>query len=318
MFQPQPTYQLPAPLSTGAADIDQLYYFIYWFSVVFFVAIIAATAYFSVKYKRRPGVIAEPTKDPTKLELFWTITPLFIVAVLFHLSFAAYIKNATAADGAMEIRVRAKKWAWEFEYPNGSREPGQLYVPINKPLKLILSSEDVIHSFFVPDWRAKRDAVPGLYSHIAVTPNTLGELQVFCTEYCGTSHSGMLAKVYVVTQEEYDKHVEKLDIMPEKCGTDVPCTPALWGEQLFVKSGCPTCHSRDGSKGNGPSLKGVFGTPQPIVGLGNVTADENYIRESILRPNAKIVEGYGNVQMPPFVFKDPQIDAVIAYIKTLK
>ncbi|MBL8613662.1 MAG: cytochrome c oxidase subunit II [Myxococcales bacterium] len=316
--QPQPaTFQLPAQMAVAAEEIDYLYYFVYWFSVVFFVGIVGVSLYFLWKYKRRPGQKPEHVPDPTKLELFWTITPVLFIGYLFHASFSAYIKQATAAEGAMEIRVRARKWAWDFEYPNGSREGGQLYLPVNKPVKLVMSSDDVIHSFYVPAFRAKRDAVPGLYSHLAFTPNVKGEAQVYCAEFCGTSHSGMLAKIIVVDEEQYKKHLDELDKMPEKCG-EKPCTPATWGEQLFVKNGCPSCHSRDGSKSLGPSLKGVFGTPQPIAGSGPVTADENYLRESILRPNAKIVEGYTTVQMPPFVFKDPQVDAIIAYLKTLK
>jgi cytochrome c oxidase subunit 2 len=307
-----PTFQLPLQAAEGAAEIDGLYYFVYWFSVIFFVAIVGAMLYFVWAYRRRKGVKAEPTKDLTKLELFWTITPLIFIVYLFHVSFAVYIKNVTVAEGAMEIRVRAKKWAWEFEYPTGSREPGVLYLPVGKPAKLVLSSEDVLHSFYVPAFRAKRDAVPGVYSHIALTPTVKGEYQVFCAEYCGTSHSGMLAKVYVVSEEEYVKHLDDIDKPPPGQ------TPAEWGKSLFEKSGCPTCHSRDGSRLVGPSLKGVAGTMQPIIGGPAVMADENYLRESILRPQAKIVEGYTQQQMPPFVFKEPQLDAMIAYLKTLK
>jgi cytochrome c oxidase subunit 2 len=307
-------------MAEGAPPVDALYMDIYWFSVVFTVLITVALLYFIVKYKRRKGVRPERTRDLTKLEIFWTITPLVFLVIIFHMSFQTYVKNATAAENALEIRVRAKKWSWEFEYPSGSREAKELYLPVNKPVKFILSSDDVIHSFFVREFRVKRDAVPGQYSYIAATPNELGDAQVFCAEFCGTSHSDMLATIHVVTEEQFKKHLDEMDKMPEKCGEagNDPCTPALWGRQLFVKNGCPTCHSVDGSKGNAPSLKGVFGTMQPIAGGPEVMADENYIRESILRPQAKIVQGYQNVQMPLFVFKDPQVDALIAYLKSLK
>ncbi len=314
-------------MSEGAKEVDWLFYAIYWFSVFFFVVITLATIYFVIKYKRKPGQKEEATIDHTKLELLWTITPVAIIVVLFHISFSAYIKNATAAEGAMEIRVRAKRWAWEFEYPNGSRSPGELFLPVNKPVKLVMSSEDVLHSFYVPNFRMKRDTVPGMYTTLNFKPNELGDSQVFCAEYCGApkvasgqpqqGHFYMLAMIHVVSEDEYKKQVDKMDKMPELCG-DKPCTPETWGEQLFAKNGCPTCHSKDGSKGAGPSLKGVFGTMQP-TNAGGQMADENYIRESILRPQAKIVTGFENAQMPMFGgLKDPQIDALIAYIKTLK
>lgn len=318
MIAPQEqTYQLPPAMSTGAAEVDWLYYFIYWFSLVFLVVITAAMIYFIVKYKRQKGVKAEPTQDYTKLELFWTITPLIGIVFLFHWGYQAYVKNATAAEGSTEIRVRGKRWSWSFEYPTGDSEPNDLWLPINKPVKLIISSEDVLHSFFIPAFRQKRDAVPGMYSFLTFTPNVLGEAQVFCAEYCGKDHSYMLAKVHVVTDEEYKKHIDELSKMPNEFAAMGGAGPAKWGEQLFKKNNCPSCHSVDGSKVVGPSLKGVFGTPQP-TSAGSIVADENYLRESILKPQAKIVTGYENAQMPPFVFKDPQIDALIAYIKSVK
>jgi cytochrome c oxidase subunit 2 len=314
------TFQLPRSMSEGAPPVDDLYMDIYWFSMVFTVVITVSMVYFILKYRRKKGVRAERTKDLTKLELFWTITPLAFIVVLFHIGFETYIKNATAAENAMEIRVRAKKWSWEFEYPTGSREAKELYLPVNQPVKFVISSDDVLHSFYIREFRLKRDAVPGLYSYIAAKPTELGDAQVFCAEYCGTSHSDMLATVHVVTEEEYKKHLDEMDKMPEKCGDsgNEACTPALWGRQLFVKNGCPTCHSVDGTKGNAPSLKGVFATMQPLQTGDEVMADENYVRESILRPQAKIVRGFTNIQMPTFVFKDPQVDALIAYVKSLK
>jgi len=310
-MQPQPSFQLPAQMSTGAAGIDQLYYFIFWFSVVFTVAITGVMIYFIVKYKRRAGDKPEAPLDLTKLEIFWTVVPVFFIVVLFHIGFKVYIQNALASEGALEIRVRGKKWSWEFEYPNGSREPGELRIPVNRPVKLILSSDDVIHSFYVPGARWKKDAVPGMYSTVAFTPNAIGDLQVFCAEYCGTSHSGMLATIKVVSEDDYKKYLEQVDRAPA-----IP--PQQWGEQLFTKNGCTACHSRDGSPSPGPTFKGLFHRKESITGGPQIDVDENYIRESILHPQAKIVQGYTNVQMPTFVLKDNQIDALIAYIKTLK
>jgi cytochrome c oxidase subunit 2 len=323
VIQPQAaSWQLPPAMSDSALRSDDAYNFIFWFSVVFLAVITALLIHFVRAYRRRAGVKSEPTGHFQKLEIFWTITPTIFIVFLFHASYAAYIKNATAADGATEIRVRAKKWSWEFEYPNGSRVPGELTLEVNRPYKMIISSEDVIHSFFIPEFRLKRDAVPGQYSFITFTPTVTGPAHVFCAEFCGTSHSNMLATVKVVSPEEYKNFLESAD----KCqGTAEECAPAKWGETLFTKNGCTACHGIGGSgefapgaKTPGPRLAGIFGHPQALQTGESVTADENYIRESILKPNAKIVAGYTTVQMPAFVLKDPQIDAIIAYLKSLK
>lgn len=306
------TFQLPPAMSTGAPSYDSLYMFIFWFSVVFTVLITGLTLLFVRKYKRQKGVKPTPTDDLTKLEIVWTVVPVIAIVFMFHGSWKVYIQNVTAAEGATEIRVRAKKWSWEFEYPGGARAPGEVYLEVNKPYKLILSSEDVIHSFFVPEFRVKRDAVPGQYSFVTFTPNVTGDAQVFCTEYCGTSHSNMLAKVHVVTHEELEKFKETLGKRP------AGLSPEQWGKDLFAKNGCTACHGDNGEGRTGPKLAGLFDRGTEATTAGAVTVDENYIRESILRPNAKIVAGYANVQMPPFVLQDEQLDAVIAYIKTLK
>ena len=322
LFQPvqSDNFQLPPSMADTAPPIDKAYDFIFWFSVVFFVAVTASLLYFVVKYKRKPGVKPEPTGHFMKLELFWTITPTIFIFFLFHAGFTGYIRNATAAEGATEIRVRGKKWSWEFEYPTGDRVPGELTLELGRPYKMIISSEDVLHSFFIPEFRMKRDAVPGQYSFIQFTPTKAGDAHVFCAEYCGTSHSGMLASVKILPPEEYKKWEQGLGTCQ---GTPEECAPAKWGERLFVKNGCPTCHGAGGtgeiggSKSPGPKLAGIFGKPESTT-AGPVPVDENYLRESILRPNAKIVSGYTMVQMPPFVMKDNQLDAVIEYIKSLK
>jgi cytochrome c oxidase subunit II len=328
---PPASWQLPPAMSDTAPPVDGVYNFIFWFSVVFTAVITFLVLYFVVKYKRRPGVKSEPTGHFNRLEIFWTVTPTIFIGVLFHVGFSSYIKNATAAEGATEIRVRAKKWSWEFEYPSGDRMPGELVLEQGRPYKMIISSDDVLHSFFIPEFRLKRDAVPGQYSFIQFTPTVTGPAQVFCAEYCGTSHSGMLATVKVVTPAEYKEFEKTLgkctDPDPKICkrGPDGKLeTPALWGEKLFVKNNCPTCHGVagtgqiGGSKSPGPKLAGIYNTMQPMAAGAGVMADENYIRESILRPNAKIVAGYTTVQMPAFVMKDDQLDAVIAYVKSLK
>ncbi len=311
-------------MSDTAPPVDSTYNFIFWFSVVFTVVITALLLFFVWKYKRVKGVKSEPTGHFNRLEIFWTVTPTLFIGVLFHVGFSSYIRNATAAEGATEIRVRGKKWSWEFEYPTGDRDPGKLTLELGRPYKMIISSDDVLHSFFIPEFRLKRDAVPGQYSFIQFTPTVAGKAQVFCAEYCGTSHSGMLATVEILPPAEYkvfEASLGKCNEGPEICDEK---HPERWGEKLFVKQNCPTCHGVGGTgmiagaKSNGPKLAGVFNTMQPMATGPGVMADENYLRESILRPNAKIVAGYTTVQMPVFVMKDVQLDAVIAYLKSLK
>ena len=313
------TMQMPASMSEGTEAVDWLYYAIYWFSVVFTVGITAAMLFFVWKYRRRPGVKAAPTKDHTGLELFWTILPLGICVVMFHLSYKTYITNAVAAENSIEIRVRGQRWSWSFQYPNGESEPSMLYLPIGKPVRLIMSSADVLHDFYVPAFRLKKDTVPGMYSQIAFTPNKLGDAQVFCAEYCGAGaaegsggHYSMLAMIKIVTADEFEKHMKEISKIPDGF------TPDKWGEQLFVKNNCATCHSRDGTAGTGPSFKGLWGRNEVLTTGEQVPVDDNYIRESILRPQAKIVKGYEGGNMPPFVFTDEKIEALIAYLKTVK
>jgi cytochrome c oxidase subunit 2 len=330
-------------MADACGPIDKAYEFIFWFSIVFTVVITVAMVWFVYKYKRKAGVKSEPTGHYQKLEIFWTVTPIIFIVVLFHVGFSQYIKNATAAEGAVEIRARAKKWTWEFEYPTGDRLPGGaddviagkpitvdegLHLEINKPVKIIISSDDVLHSFYIPQFRMKRDAVPGQYSFIAFTPTVLGEANVFCAEYCGMSHSGMLGKVIVETPEQHKEFLKTLGKCTIRPG-DPPdaCQPAKWGERLFSKNGCPTCHGPGGAgelagtKTQGPRLVGLYMKPggeQMSTGQ-MITPDENYIRESILRPQAKIVMNYNTVTMPTFAgMKDEQLDALIAYIKGLK
>jgi cytochrome c oxidase subunit II len=301
-------------MSTGAAGYDGVYYFIYWFSVVFTVAITAVSGYFLVKYRRKPGDKPDKTiHDMTKIEIAWTVIPVFFIVFLFHIGFRDFVTNAIASDGAIEIRVRAKQWLWDFEYPNGMRENNVILFPVDTPIKLIMSSDDVIHSFYVPEFRLKKDVVPGLYSTLAFTPNVVGEAHVFCAEFCGTSHSGMLATVKVVPRAEYDAYIKEGPKKPDDL------TQAQWGEKLFVQNGCSVCHARDGvTQSQCPNMKDIWGRHETMTTGDVVTVDENYVQESIRKPQAKIVKGYTNLLMPTFALTDRQIDAIIAYFKTLK
>jgi cytochrome c oxidase subunit 2 len=330
----EPTFQLPGQWSTVAAQVDWVYYFLYWVSVVLFVGIVGTMLYFVWKYRRRPGVKAEPTGHNTVLELSWTFAPLILLALLFHWGFKGFIFMQVAPANAIDIRVRARKWSWDFEYPNGAHSVNELHVPINRPVRLVLSSEDVIHSFFVPAFRIKRDAVPGMYNSIWFEATRLGPTDFFCAEYCGaaatpsrapdgseqyTGHFSMIGRVIVEEQHEYEQFLERAFQPPTDPSTGQPVTPERWGEMLFRSNQCFTCHSTDGSPMTGPTFRGLFGKQETMTDGSTVTVDENYLRESILNPQAKIVRGYQPV-MPTFrgALRDQQIDAIISYIRTLR
>jgi cytochrome c oxidase subunit 2 len=320
------SFDLPPAMSANAAGTDGLYDFLWWFSVAFTIAVTGLTLYFITKYARKKGMKAEKTGHYPRLEVAWTVLPFIFIGVLFHVGFKDYIKTAIADDGAMEIKVRGQKWSWTFTYPNGRSDVGELSLPVNKPVKFIISSSDVLHSFYVPVARLKKDAVPGMYTTLFFVPTQTGTTNIFCAEYCGApagnpaptregfalgGHSGMMGVLHIVTQEEFDKMMKEGPVKPEGL------TDAQWGEQLYKQNACVTCHSVDGSKLTGPTWKGMFGHEVALTAGGPVMVDENYVRESILKPNAKIVAGYAPV-MPPYTLSDKQIDALIEYMKTLK
>lgn len=318
----QGTIQLPPALSTIAAEIDWVYYVLFWGSVVTFVLITATMFAFIWRYRYRgqPRRLEE-LGNHTKLELFWTFSPLIFLALLFHWGFQSYVRAAVPPPNTIDIRVRGMQWNWEFEYPNGMVQLNELVVPVHKPVRLVMSSSDVIHSFFIPSFRLKKDVVPGMYTTLWFEATQVGDQQVFCSEYCGApeakdgnlGHSNMLATIHVVQQAQFDEFLAKGPAIP------ADLTPAQWGEQLYAKNQCNTCHAVDGvAVQPAPNFKGLWGRKERFTDGSEVTADENYIRQSILQPQSKIVAGYTNVVMPMYRLPDRQIDALIAYMQTLK
>ncbi len=310
---------MPNQGSTFASEVDTTFYFIYWISVFFFALICLLLVYFLVRYRRRQEGEQAPgrTTHNNALELTWTIIPLLLVIVMFYLGFRGFMDVLNAPANAMEIYVQGSKWSWNFTYPQGpgadAVQSDELHVPVGQPVKLTLFSNDVIHSFFIPAFRIKRDAVPGRFNKIWFQAKYPGEYLALCAEYCGTDHSDMLAKVVVHEPGMYEKWlIEAAD--PFKGGT-VPL--ATVGRNIVTKK-CQSCHTTDGSAFTGPSFKGIFGRQTPIKGGPALTADENYIRESILAPAAKVHEGYEPV-MPTFKgqLSDKQILAIIEYMKEL-
>jgi len=306
------TFWLPPEGSTVAPGVDSSFYFIYWICVFFFVGIVAAMVIFVIRYRAKSGVKRKKAPHHNMaLELTWTIIPLILVIAIFWWNFKSFISLETPPQGAYEINVTAQKWKWLFTYPNGYVTE-DLHVPAGKPIVLIMQSQDVIHSFFVPDFRIKHDVVPGRINKVWFNAPEPGEHWILCAEYCGTSHSDMLAHLVVHDPQGFQDWLAHADdaykVMP----------PAEAGQQMFHRFGCTQCHSVDGSAGTGPTLKDVYNENQTLADGSTVLVDENYIYESILDPEAKVVSGFQPV-MPTFQgkIKEEQIGWIIAYIKTL-
>jgi cytochrome c oxidase subunit 2 len=252
------------------------------------------------------------------------VIPLALVMVAFFWGASVYFTIARPPDGALEIFVVGRQWMWKFQHPDGQREINELHVPVGKPVKLTMASEDVIHSFFVPAFRVKHDAVPGIYTTVWFEATKPGSYHLFCAEYCGTQHSGMVGRVVAMEPKQYQAWLSgelpgRPSITPPKLPAGVPeGSLAAGGQQLFSDLGCMTCHQMD-RQGIGPVLVGLFGKPVRLQTGQTVTADENYLRESILDPQAKIVAGFQPL-MPPFQGKvnEEEVIQLIAYIKSLR
>lgn len=310
--------------STFAPMVDSLFDIIYWISAFFFVLIVAVMVYFVMKYYRRPGHAPEASPSHNNaLEITWSVAPSFLLVLIFVMGFTGYMDLRTPPDEAYEIHVQAKKWSWLFVYPNGA-ESSDLHIPVGRPVRFILESEDVIHNMFVPAFRTKMDCVPGRYNEIwveatettgtGIDPEGHEPLWLFCAEYCGRDHSNMRAHVYVHETGDFDAWLEKAANLYEGR------TMAEVGELLYKRKGCISCHSIDGTRKAGPSFKGGFGIEHKLANGQEVVMDENYIRESIRDPRAKVVAGYEPV-MPVFPssrLSDKDITAIAEFIKTLK
>ncbi len=305
---------LPAQGTTHAKDVDDLYMFVFWLSVVFFLIITGLVVAFVVKYRRRgPNDRTGNLTHHLGMELTWSIVPLLLCMVIFFWGFKDYMTANVPPGDAMEINVVAEKWLWTFEYPDGMRSIGSLHVPVGKPVRLIMQSKDVLHSFFIPGFRIKMDVLPNRYTEQWFQADEPGVYDVQCAEYCGRGHSQMNAKIYVDTPEKYEDFLENGDEEMRK----MPL--AELGKLIYETRGCITCHSLDGSRGQGPSWKGIFGADHKMTDGRSFKVDENYLRESILEPQAMIVQGYEGI-MPTYqgLLRDREILAIIEFIKAQK
>jgi cytochrome c oxidase subunit 2 len=336
---------IPVAATDVAHSWDQIYWFLIWISAFFFVGIVLAMIIFAVKYRKSVHPKSKYIHGHTGLEIVWTVIPTILVLWIFWWGWNVYKEMTHAPADAMEIHVVAKQWMWQFVYKNGTSSIGDLYVPVNKPVKLVMSAEDVLHSMFIPNFRVKSDVVPGMYTYVWFEAKIPGIHQIFCTEYCGTSHSGMLGRVVVLTPEQWKDWMlgKKIDVdslaadptypgyRANHLGEGLPTAAAADGKPagqlslaekgkgLTVSKGCVACHSADGSKLVGPSYKGIFGHEVKLADGSTVTVDENYIRESIENPTAKVVEGFAP-SMPPYkgLVTEEEITNIVEYIKSLK
>jgi cytochrome c oxidase subunit 2 len=300
----------PEQASTTAGQVDALYFFLIALTAFFSLLIAALVFGFAIRYRRRsPDERPPAIYGSLALELTWTIIPLAIVAVIFFWSADLYVTLSRVPKDAIEVNVVGKRWMWKLQHMTGQREINELHVPVGVPVKLSLTSEDVIHSFFVPAFRIKKDAVPGRYTTAWFQATKPGRYHLFCAEYCGTRHSNMIGTIVVMEPAAFQAWL---------AGGASGVSLASAGEKLFQDLACVTCH-KAGSGARGPNLAGLFGKPVALFDGSTVTADETYVRESIVAPSAKIVAGYQPI-MPTYqgLVTEEQLLQLVAYVRSLK
>ncbi|MBI2333189.1 MAG: cytochrome c oxidase subunit II [Chloroflexi bacterium] len=310
------TQMNPVAASAQAAPIDQLWH---WEVIVvsfLFSLIVVPMMYSLVVFRQKKGEMkdGEHMEGNATLEIAWTVVPLIIVVVFAYLGAYSLGEVRRVDPNAMVINVRAQQFTWTFEYPEYGFISTELHLPVDRQVVLKMESADVIHSFWVPEFRVKQDVVPGRITEYRITPTLEGSYKVRCAELCGTTHAYMESPVVVNSQAEYDAWiVEQVKIAEESK------TPEGQGKVLATKYGCIGCHSADGSPLTGPTWFNLYGSDVKLADGSTVAADDAFLAESILDPNAKIVEGFPSPSvMPPYALTDEEITNLIAYIKTLK
>jgi cytochrome c oxidase subunit 2 len=300
----------PERASTMAGRVDALYLFLIVVAVFFSVLIAGLIVYFAIKYRRRaPDSIGTGIHGGMLLEITWSVIPLLITMVIFVWGASVFFAMSRPPDETLNIYVVAKQWMWKFQHLDGQREINELHVPIGRPVKMIMTSEDVIHDFFVPAFRVKADVLPGRYTSVWFQPTKPGRYHLFCAEYCGTRHSGMVGQVVVMDPSEYQTWLS---------GGAPEGSLASAGAKLFADLACNTCHRPD-AQGRGPVLEGLFGKTVTLQNGEMLVVDEAYVRESILMPSAKIASGFQPI-MPTFqgLVTEEQLLALIEYVKSLQ
>ncbi|HZZ71969.1 MAG TPA: cytochrome c oxidase subunit II [Pirellulales bacterium] len=299
----------PTQASTSAERVDALFFFLLGISTIISLGILATVVYFAIRYRRRPGTPIPPRiTSSLKLELTWTIIPLIISLGMFAWGARVYFYVSQPPPGGDEVYVVGKQWMWKLQHQQGQREINELHLPVGQPVRLTLTSEDVIHSFFVPDFRAKIDVLPGRYVHLWFEPTKIGRYDLFCSQYCGTNHSGMIGTVVVTSRADYEHW---LDAHAEG-------SLALEGRKIFLKYRCVSCHSAD-AHARAPVLENLYLQCVALRNGGFALADDNYLRNSVMKPDAQVVLGYEPI-MPTFQgqISEEEMVALLAFLKSLK
>lgn len=306
-----PGFQLfPDQASTAAGEVDALFFFMLAVTGAMAVLLAGTILTFIVRYRRRSeDELPVQLEGSNRLELAWSILPLGMFMVFFFWGASIYLNNSQPPSNAMQVYVVGKQWMWKFEHEEGQQEINELHVPIGRPIKLVMTSQDVIHSLFVPDFRIKQDVLPNRYTVMWFQATKIGRYRIFCAQYCGTEHAQMTGYVQVMDPAAYQDWLAG--------GANAAQSPAASGQKLFEQFGCASCHRPDG-RGPGPSLAGVFGAPVNLEGGGTAVADENYVRESILDPTAKVVLGFKPI-MPSYRGRltDEQLFDLIAFVRSI-
>jgi cytochrome c oxidase subunit II len=300
----------PTEASTLSRHVDQLLLFEIVVAGLFAVLIFALILAFAVKYRRRSETERpKPILGDLRLELLWTVIPLILSLVMFGWGARLYFQGSEPPSNAQEITVVAKQWMWKFQHPTGQREIDTLHVPVGRPIKLLMTSEDVIHSLFIPAFRVKKDVLPGRYTTLWFQATKAGRYHLFCTQYCGAGHAGMTGWVYVMEPADFEAWLGGKTATTE--------SPVERGQKLFERTGCATCHVA-GAPGRAPFLQGLYGKTVKLATGQTIVGDEAYIRESIIEPQAKLTAGYQPI-MPTYTgqLKEEDVLDLIAYIKSL-
>ncbi len=302
---------VPESASTMSWKVDALYFFLSGVTIFFTLLISSILIFFVLKYRRRsPHEIPRPIAGSHKLETLWSVIPFMISMAMFAWGAQLYFEQYHPPKNAVEVYVVGKQWMWKIQHTTGQREINALHIPVGRKIKLIMASEDVIHDFFIPAFRIKADVLPGRYTTEWFEATKPGTYHLFCAEYCGMNHSGMIGSIVVMEPREFDNWLS---------GNSSQQSPAVAGQQLYQTLGCVSCHGPAGEGGRGPALAGLFGSQTTLANGQTVRVDEAYIRESIVNPQAKLVAGFGPI-MPTFQGQvtEEQLVQLTAFIKSLQ
>ena len=294
--------------SNTAVNVDAVFYRILCIEISLLVIVTFVLVFFVIKYNSGKKTVPENISGSVVLEIIWMVIPTLIVLLMFYIGLVSFDSIRAVPKTVMDIRVTGRQWSWLFTYENGRRS-SDLRVPVGKAVKLLLTSDDVLHSFYIPAFRIKEDCVPKMETYLSFTPDEIGTYDIFCTEFCGLGHSGMVSKVVVMNDNAFDSWYAA-----------VPATAKMDGQKVLEEKGCLGCHTTDGSKKIGPTFKGLYDSQ--VIVLTNskertVKADEDYLRKSVREPKADVVKGYPDI-MPAIPVKPEELDAIVEYIETLK